>query len=307
MKFRFMDYRNQLFIFSAVLTILALFLFVVKGFNYGIDFKGGSILHLRFNDPMNETKIRETFGKIPNLYFQPEQLVVQSVGGDSTGREFIIQYPALAREDSDASQIHSNILAQLKALAPYSEDAFSMANVGPTVGGEMKRQGFLAAIISIIGILLYLAWRFEFQSATGAIVSLVHDLIVVSGFVCLIGLEFDITVLAALLTMLGYSVNDSIVILDRIRENRRLMRVSSFADLINDSINQTLGRTINTSVTTLFTLVTLLLFGGQSIHSFALTLTVGVFFGTYSSIFIAAPVLLLTTGDKLGSKKNAAA
>ncbi len=302
MKFRFMDYRNQLFIFSGVLTILSLLLFVGKGFNYGIDFKGGSILHLRFNDPMNETKIREVFGKMTNLYFKPDQLVIQAVGGDATGREFIVQYPALVREDSESSKVHSEILAQLKALAPFSEDALSIANVGPTVGGEMKQQGFMAAVISIIGILLYLAWRFEFQSATGAIISLIHDLIVVSGFVCLLGIEFDVTVLAALLTMLGYSVNDSIVVLDRIRENRRLVRMASFADLINDSINQTLGRTINTSITTLFTLVTLLLFGGQSIHNFALTLTIGVVFGTYSSVFIAAPVLLLMTGDKVGKK-----
>jgi preprotein translocase SecF subunit len=219
------------------------------------------------------------------------------------GKEFIIQYPAAPVDSQKNSEIHDFILSDLKAAAPYSDEALEVSNVGPTVGEEMKKQGIQAAIISVIGILLYLAYRFEFQSATGAIVAIVHDLIITLGFLAMIGVEFDITVLAGILTLLGYSVNDSIVILDRIRENRKFAKDNNFANLINDSINQTLGRTLNTSITTLLALFSLLWLGGISIWGFALTLTFGVIIGTYSSVFVASPVLLEMTGEKLGRAK----
>jgi preprotein translocase subunit SecF len=280
---------------SGTLIILGLLLMLLKGFNFGIDFKGGNIIHVRFEAQMTENQIRDTFKKIKdkvkNIHFGPEQLVIQAVS-ESQGKDFIIQYPAAAIESQEATQVNSEILKELKVLAPYREDALETANVGPTVGGEMKRQAVVASIISVIGILLYLAWRFEMQSATGAVLGLVHDLFITLGVIALLGIEFDVAVLAAIMTMLGYSVNDSIVVLDRIRENRKLMRGAKLVDIVNDSINQTLGRTINTSVTTLFTLFALLLFGGTSIHGFALVLTFGVFCGTYSSIFVASPVLL---------------
>lgn len=298
MKFDFMGNRYTFFAISGTLMIIALFLMLVKGFNFGIDFKGGNIIHVRFNNQMTETSIRDIFGKMPKLYFTADQLIIQSVA-EGGGKDFIIQYPAPLADTQEAAQIHSDVIKQLKAAAPFSDDALETANVGPTVGSEMKRQGVVAAIISVIGILLYLAWRFEFQSATGAVLSIVHDLVIVLGFLSLFSIEFDVTVLAAILTMLGYSVNDSIVVLDRIREERKLMRGSTLFDIINHSINATLGRTINTSLTTFFTLISLLLFGGSSIHNFASTLSFGVVFGTYSSIFIASPVLL-----HMGPKKD---
>ncbi|MBF0500077.1 MAG: protein translocase subunit SecF [Candidatus Riflebacteria bacterium] len=301
MKFDFMGNRFIAFAFSGSLTIASILIMLLMGFHYGIDFKGGSIIHVRFIDAMSEPKIRDAFSKMPNLYFTPDQLMIQAVA-EGQGKEFIIQYPAAPKEDTDTARVHADILKSLKQNAPFKDDSLETANVGPTVGAEMKTQAVIASIISVFGILLYLAWRFEFQSATGAVISIVHDLFIVLGFVALSGLEFDITVLAAILTMLGYSVNDSIVVLDRIRENRRLMRSSDLFTIINDSINQTLGRTINTSVATLLTLFALLFFGGSSIHGFALTLTVGVFFGTYSSIFIASPVLLHMTPSKADRK-----
>lgn len=305
MKFDFMGNRFKFFAFSIILSVFSIILLLVGGLKYGIDFKGGNVIQVRFDQETTETTIRNSFQGMQGLYFTSEQLIIQAVVGEFRGREFIIQYPAPEREDEESSQTHGKILRSLREKIPFSNDSLQTTNVGPTIGREMKMQAIIAAIVSIIGILIYLTWRFEFQSASGAIVSLLHDLIIVTGFVAIVGLEFDVTVLAAILTMLGYSVNDSIVVLDRIRENRKIMREANFSTIINDSINQTLGRTINTSLTTLFSLVSLLLLGGASIHGFALTLTVGVFFGTYSSIFIASPVLLHMTGEQLKRGRRA--
>ncbi|MBF0547159.1 MAG: protein translocase subunit SecF [Candidatus Riflebacteria bacterium] len=292
MTFDFMGNRYKAFAFSGTLSALSIIIILVFGFNYGIDFRGGNLIQVRFNSPMDEVKIRDAFEKMGKLYFKPDQLVIQSVAGAGVGKEYIIQYPASPSDDPIYAAQHSEILSKLKEFAPYDDNYIQTSNIGPTVGSEMKRQAIVASILSIIGILLYLAWRFENQSAIGAVLSIVHDLVVVSGFVAALQIEFDVTVLAAILTMLGYSVNDSIVVLDRIRENRRLYKDRGMADLINDSINQTLGRTIRTSVTVLFTLFSLFFFGGTTIHNFSLTLLIGVFFGTYSSIFIASPVLI---------------
>ncbi|GAB4273202.1 MAG: protein translocase subunit SecF [Candidatus Rifleibacteriota bacterium] len=305
MNFQFMKHRYTFFGISIALIVASVLLLAIKGLNYGIDFKGGSLIHLRFEQEMDENKIRDIFKKIEksrNLYFTSDQLIIQSVAS-GMGKEFMIQYPAAPVDSQKNSEIHDLILADLKAAAPYSDETLEVSNVGPTVGEEMKKQGIQAAILSVIGILLYLAYRFEFQSATGAIIAIVHDLLITLGFLALIGIEFDVTVLAAILTMLGYSVNDSIVILDRIRENRKFAKDNNFKKLIDDSINQTLGRTLNTSFTTLLALLALLFLGGISIHGFALTLTFGVIVGTYSSIFVASPVLLEMTGEKLGRKK----
>ena len=301
MHFQFMKNRYSFYGLSITLIVASILLLAVKGLNYGIDFKGGSILHVRFIDESDENRIREAFRQIEKerkLYFTSDQIIVQSVAGGQN-REFIIQYPAAPLDSAQNAEIHDHIVSDLKRLAPFSDEALEVSSVGPTMGDELKGQGIKAAILSVIGILLYLAYRFEFQSATGAIIALVHDLIVVLGAVSLIGIEFDITVLAAILTLLGYSVNDSIVILDRIRENRKISRESSLATLIDDSINQTLGRTLNTSITTLLALVALLLLGGASIKGFATTLTIGCVVGTYSSIFIASPVLYDMTGGKV--------
>jgi len=300
-----MKNRYTFFGLSITLVVISILLLMVKGLNYGIDFKGGSILHVRFVDESSESKIRDNFKQIAkerNLYFTADQIVVQSVAGGQN-REFIIQYPAAPMDSAENAEIHDHILGDLKRLAPFSDEALEVSNVGPTIGDDLKKQGLQAAVLSVVGILLYLAYRFEFQSAIGAIIALVHDLIIVLGAISLIGLEFDVTVLAAALTLLGYSVNDSIVILDRIRENRKITKETSFAAVIDASINQTLGRTLNTSITTLLALFSLLILGGISIKGFATTLTIGCIIGTYSSIFIASPVLFEMTGDKLGRSK----
>ncbi|KAF1079690.1 MAG: Protein translocase subunit SecF [Candidatus Rifleibacterium amylolyticum] len=305
MTFQFMKNRYTFFGLSITLIVISILLLLVKGLNYGIDFKGGSILHVRFVDESSESKIRDNFRQIAkdrSLYFTADQIVVQSVAGGQN-REFIIQYPAAPMDTAQNAEVHDHILSDLKRLAPFSDEALEVSNVGPTIGDELKKQGLQAAVLSVVGILLYLAYRFEFQSATGAIIALVHDLLIVLGAISLIGLEFDVTVLAAILTLLGYSVNDSIVVLDRIRENRKITKETSFAAVIDASINQTLGRTLNTSITTLLALFALLILGGISIKGFATTLTIGCIIGTYSSIFIASPVLYEMTGDKIGRAK----
>jgi len=303
MKFDFMGYRFHFITASVILIVLSIFAYLVKGFNYGIDFKGGNIIHLRFASPMDETQIKAVFKKIPGLYFSPDQIIIQAVSGGAQ-KEFILQYPAPEMDEKENAETHSRILKQLKEAAPYEDESLEVANVGPTLGVEMKRQGVRAAVFSCLGILLYLAWRFDLYAGSGAVIALFHDLIITCGFVLVTGTEFDVSVLAALLTMLGHSVNDTIVVFDRIRENRRISREPSFTVLINDSVNATLERTINTSITTLFSLVALILVGGSSIQGFAQTLTVGVIVGTYSSTFIASPILLYMTGDKLDRKRR---
>ncbi|EKD83232.1 MAG: preprotein translocase subunit SecF [uncultured bacterium] len=301
MNFQFMRNRYTFYGLSISLIMVSILLLAIKGLNYGIDFKGGSILHVRFIDESDENKVREVFKQIEKerkLYFTSDQIIVQSVSGGKN-REFIIQYPSAPLDTADNAEVHDHILSDLKRLAPFSDEALEVSNVGPTMGEELKKQGIKAALLSVVGILLYLAWRFELQSASGAIIALVHDLIVVLGAVSFIGLEFDITVLAAILTLLGYSVNDSIVILDRIRENRKISKESNFAKVVDSSINQTLGRTLNTSITTLLALFSLLIIGGASIKGFATTLTMGCFVGTYSSIFIASPVLYEMTARQV--------
>lgn len=301
-----MKHKSTFFYISGLLVILGILLLFVKGLNYGIDFKGGSIIQVRFDAESNENKIREHFKQMEKslgLYFTSEQIVVQSVAGGQS-REFIIQYPAAPVDTAKNAEVHDQILKSLKEMAPFSDEALQVANVGPTIGDEMKKQGIWAALLSVIGILLYLAYRFEFQSATGTIVAVVHDLFITLGFIAIIGIEFDVTVLAAILTLLGYSVNDSIVVLDRIRENRKISKETNLASIVDLSINQTFGRTINTSVTTLLALIAILVLGGASIKGFAMTLTFGILVGTYSSIFIASPVMCeLSTAEK----KSAAA
>lgn len=302
MKFDFMGNKQYFLTLSGILFLLSIILLAGKGLNYGIDFKGGNIIHLTFKEPQTEDKIRKAFSEIPNLYFKPNQIIVQAVatGGN---KEFIIQYPAPNLETSESADIHSQILAYLKEKLPYDDDSITVSNVGPTIGEEMKKQGIRAAIFAVIGILVYLAWRFEFYSGTAAIAALVHDLILTLGFISFMNFEFDITCLASVLTLLGYSVNDTIVVFDRIREFRRFSKEPSFSNLINDAINSTLSRTINTSLTTLFSLVAILLFGGSTLKAFASILTFGILIGTYSSIFIASPILLYLIGEKHRAKQ----
>lgn len=314
MNIRFMANRFVFYFISGALILASIIGLCVKGFNYGIDFKGGNIIHVTFNEAANEAKIKDAFKAMSEtykttniegkpLYFSADSIVVQAVAGGQD-REFIIQYPAASVDTSDTAKSHDFILSELKKAMPYANETLEVSNVGPTLGEEMKKQGILAAILSCIGILLYLGYRFDFPSAAGVVLAVVHDLLITLGFICFSGMEFDTTVLAAVLTLLGYSVNDSIVIFDRIRENKRISKTGTPYDvLVDNSVNQSLSRTLNTTITTLLALVALVLYGGDSIHSFSVALLFGSIIGTYSSNCLAAPMV----ADLFLNQKNAEA
>ena len=290
-KNRFMSY-----VVSGILVIASFVLLFTKGLNYGIDFKGGNIIHVTFDKVSNETEIREVFKKISetnNLNFAADRITIQNVSSGIKDREFIIQYPTTSKDSIEANTINEKIMSGLNTELPYSKDNLEVSYIGPTIGDEMKEKGFIAALLSCIGILLYLAYRFDFASSVGVVLAVGHDLIVSLGFISLLSIEFDTTVLVALLTLLGSSVNDSIVIFDRIRENTRISKNgTTFIDIVNSSINQSLSRTLNTTITTLLALGALVAYGGDPIYGFSITLTFGCIIGTYSSICIASTCVL---------------
>ncbi len=292
-----MDNRKIFYSISIFLVVASLLLLAIKGLDYGIDFKGGNIVHVRFDRVTNEKEIRDAFTKIStdnklDFIKDAQSIKIQNVAnGDD--KEFIIQYPVTKNDSKESTQAHDLIVKELKKVIPFDINAAEISNIGPTVGDEMKKNGIIAAILSCIGILLYLGWRFDFHSASGVVIAVVHDLIITLGFIAVMRIEFDITVLAAVLTLLGSSVNDSIVIFDRIRENTRISKNGvSKKKIFDNSINQSLGRTINTTITTLCPLIALTMYGGPSIHAFAVALTFGSIIGTYSSICLAAPIVI---------------
>ena len=284
------------------MIVASFVLLLSRGLNYGIDFKGGNIIHVTFDKETNESEIRDIFNKITTdnkIQLTSDRIIIQNVApsrgsvGVIKDREFIIQYPATAKDSLEANKINEKILSELAKNLPFANDSLEISYIGPTIGDELKEKGFIAALFSCIGILLYLGWRFDFHSSLGVIIAVVHDLIVSLGFISLCNIEFDTTVLVALLTLLGSSVNDSIVIFDRIRENSRISKNgTAYADIVNSSINQSLGRTLNTTITTLLALLALVFFGGRSIYGFSIALTFGSIIGTYSSICIAATCVL---------------
>ena len=298
MNFRFMENRYTFYFISGILIIASILLLCIKGLNYGIDFKGGNILHITFDNPTNENQIRDAFKKIGEtntLYFSKDAnaLVVQNVANSKVkDREFIIQYPASTKDSLEASKSHDAIISNLRKILPFSTETLEVSNIGPTIGEEMKKNGIIAAVISCIGILLYLGWRFDFASASGVVLAVIHDLLITLGFIAAMRIEFDTTVLAAVLTLLGYSVNDSIVIFDRIRENIKISKNDvTYGTIVDNSINQSLSRTVNTTITTLLALIALTLYGGNSIYGFSVALTFGCIIGTFSSNCLAAPLV----------------
>lgn len=293
-NFKFVDNRFTFYMISGILILISFAFLFTKGLNYGIDFKGGNILHLTFLKATNETEIRNVFQAIDKkskLYFSVDQVIIQNVNNKVKDTEYIIQYPTNIKDSLEANKIQELIMVELNNALPYDKNTLEVSSIGPTVGEEMKRDGVIAAILSCLGILLYLAYRFDLQSSCGVLIAVIHDLIIVLGFISIMGdkIEFDTTILAAILTLLGYSVNDSIVIFDRIRENTRISKNGTpHTTIVDNSINQSLSRTMNTTITTLLALIALALYGGNSIFGFSVALTFGCLVGTYSSNCIAS-------------------
>lgn len=275
----FMRYRAIAALFSALLLLAALGSLLTKQLNWGLDFTGGTLVEVVYEDSADLTAIRnqlETEGYAG--------AVVVSFGTD---RDVLIRLPLGFTDDQGVEMV-----SMLRTNSTQAIDLQRIEFVGPQVGDELREQGGIAMLLALGLVMLYVAFRFQFKFALGAVAALIHDVLVVLGFFSILGMEFDLTVLAALLAVIGYSLNDTIVVSDRIRENFRKLRRSNSVEVVDISLTETLGRTLVTSLTTLLVLVALAIFGGDMIHGFALALLVGVTIGTYSSIYVAATVML---------------
>ncbi|QRY79199.1 protein translocase subunit SecF [Pseudomonas sp. PDNC002] len=283
----FMGVRNIAFAATLILTLIALGSWFVKGINFGLDFTGGTSIKLAYEQPADLAKVREQL--VAAGY---NEAVVQSFGDT---RDVLVRMP------SEDPELGKKVAAALqKADANNPAKVNGVEYVGPQVGEELRDQGGLGMLLALGGILLYVGFRFQWKFALGAILSLIHDAIIVMGVLSFFQITFDLTVLAAVLAVVGYSLNDTIVIFDRVRENFRVLRKASLIDNINISTSQTLLRTIATSVSTLLAIAALLFFGGDNLFGFSIALFVGVMAGTYSSIYIANVVLIwlnLSTED----------
>ena len=264
---------------SILAVIVSMVLLAIKGLSFGLDFTGGSLVELEFAQEPTLEVVREV---LVNAGFV--DAVVQAFG---TPTDVIVR---LAQDD--APKAGDQVFAVLQA-AGFEVELLRSEFVGSAVGEELREQGGLGLLLALGVVMIYVAFRFQFKFSVAAVVALIHDVLIVLGVFALFGLDFDLTVLAAVLAVIGYSLNDSIVVSDRIRENFRIMRTNDPLRVLNDSINQTLSRTLATSVTTLLVLLALLSLGGELIHNFALALTIGVAVGTYSSIYVVTVALLM--------------
>jgi preprotein translocase subunit SecF len=290
----FMSKRRIAMVFSAILLTISLFALITRGLNFGIDFTGGTLIEVGYPQAVELEPIRNA---LATNGFDGAQ--VQHFG---SSRDVLVRIAPQAEKES--AQLSEEALAGLRQQNADVEMR-RIEFVGPQVGEELTEQGALAMIYALIGILIYIMVRFQWRFAPGAVIALVHDVLIVLGFFAVFQFDFDLTVLAALLAVIGYSLNDTIVVFDRIRENFRKMRKGTPVDIVNTSLNQTISRTLMTSITTLLVLISLFMFGGEVIHAFSLALILGVVVGTYSSIYVASTATLalgVTKADLMQTK-----
>ena len=290
-KIRFMRLSRYGFFLSGLLCLASILLFIFVGLNIGVDFKGGTTISIRTEQAANIDELRS---KVDSLGLGSAEL--QEYGSP---RDILIRLESQAGGD-EAEQA---AVAKLKAALGPGIEYRSVEVVGPKVSGELAQEGILAVVLSIFCVLFYIWFQFEWQFAVGAVLSLLHDVLLTIGLFCLIGLEFNLSIIAAILTIVGYSLNDTVVVFDRIREFLRKYKSMPLADLIDFSTNSVLPRTLLTSVTTLIALTSLYIFGGEVISGFTFAMIWGVLVGTYSSIFIASPVLILLGTNRDGAKE----
>ena len=275
----FMGVRNVAFGVTVLLTVLALFSWFHKGLNYGLDFTGGTLIELTYEKPADVTKVRTQLNEAGY-----HEAIVQSFGATT---DLLVRMPG-----EDPQLGHQVAEALLKVGGDNPASVKRVEFVGPQVGEELRDQGGLGMLMALAGIMVYLAFRFQWKFGVGAIVSLIHDVIVTVGILAYFQITFDLTVLAAVLAIIGYSLNDTIVVFDRVRENFRVLRKATLIENINISTTQTLLRTMATSISTLLAIAALMIFGGDNLWGFSLALFIGVLAGTYSSIYIANVVLI---------------
>ena len=291
-NYNFLRWRWHAVALSWVIIIAGIVMIKVKGMPLSTEFSGGTSVIAAFDQPTSVNQVRAALDKS----FPGGDVIVQTYDNPAL-RQIMIRVPTVGAESGKL--LSSTQDAVVAALTKGGIGAFHVVGteiVGPSVGQELKSKGFWATVLSLVGILLYLAFRFQFSFAVGAVVATIHDLLVTLAFLAFFRYDLSLTVIAAILTMTGYSTNDTIVIFDRIRENLRSMRRDSLNEIINVSVNQTLGRTVITGGTALLTALALFFFGGEVLHGFAFTMIVGIITGTYSSVFVAATVVTLWRG-----------
>ncbi len=269
-------------IVSSILVILSLILLIFKGLNFGIDFKGGTLIELRTsNESINISKLRSAFNSL--------DLGDVSIKNFGKKNDYIVKFE---KKNLNDPKFISNLKTKLSDKIGETFDFRRVENVGPKVSAELLKSGIIAISLSLAAMLFYIWIRFEWQFSIGAIIALFHDVFITLGFFSLFSLEINLSIIAAVLTIVGYSMNDTVVIYDRVRENLKKYIDIKIFDLTNTSINETLSRTLITSVTTLLALLSIYLFGGEILKGFSLAMILGVIIGTYSSIYIANPVLV---------------
>jgi preprotein translocase subunit SecF len=277
----FMKYRKISAVVSSSIFILSVLFIIFRGLNLGVDFTGGTMMEVSYPEAANIENIRETLRKI-----DLEDTQVQNFG---TEKDVLIRLPI--RKDLSIAQLSEKVGDALKSSNNLMEIR-RVESVGSQVGDELYENGALAVLFVCIGIMLYLTLRFEWRFAVAAIVANMHDVIIILGFFAFFQWEFNLTVLAAVLAVLGYSVNESVVVFDRVRENFRKMRKANVAEVINNAITRTMSRTIMTHLSTQTVVISMLIFGGEILHNFALALTIGILFGIYSSIMVGCPMAM---------------
>ena len=278
----FIRYRMISFAVSGLLMLASIGLFFTVGLNYGIDFKGGTLIEVRNKSgPIELGAMRSRLSKIG-----VGEVQIQEFGAPS---DVLIRIEQ--QEGGEKNQ--QNAIRKVKETLGDSVDYRRVEVVGPTVSGELIQSGIIAVLVAIFSVLLYIWFRFEWQFSIGAVAALIHDVVLTIGLFCLLQIEFGLSIIAAILTIVGYSLNDTVVVFDRVRENLRKYKKMPFSELLDLSVNDTLSRTILTSVTTLIALLSLYVFGGQVMRGFTFAMIWGVLVGTYSSVYVASPLLLI--------------
>ncbi|HHI76789.1 MAG TPA: protein translocase subunit SecF [Gammaproteobacteria bacterium] len=295
----FMGKRRLALVFSIVAMLVAIGAIALRGLNLGIDFTGGTLIEVAYQQDVDIAEVRKVLAEGGIEHFSVQQF--------GTPRDVLIRLQQ--QEGEDNKRLSEHVFELLSRAADGKVELRRVEFVGPQVGKELTEDGALAVLVALMAILIYVALRFEWRFAVGSVIALVHDVLFTLGLFALLQIEFDLTVLAAVLAVIGYSLNDTIVVFDRVRENFRKLRKGTPEEIINISLNQTLSRTLMTSFTTILVLLALFFLGGEIIHAFAFALLVGILIGTYSSIYVASTAALMlgvSKADLMPVKKEGA-
>ena len=299
-NYNFIQWRWHAIALSLIVILAGAAMMVTRGLPLGIDFSGGTIVVLKFQQPVGEDALRGALDAVPG------DKVVQQYG-EAGANEWLVRLPQLTSEQGvSLEQGARSVLEAVTKANLGSFEVISQELVGPVIGADLQRKGLYATLASIVGITIYIGIRFRFAFAIGAIAATLHDVLVTLAFLTFFGYDLSLNIVAAILTITGYSVNDTIVIFDRVRENLRSKRRDSLETVVNLSVNQTLGRTIITAGTTFLAVLSLYLFGGEVLEGFAFTMLVGIVSGTYSTVFIAAAIAILLSGSQAQGRSSAA-